>query len=26
LPDDIYEAGDKYAGINYVNCIEIVNP
>jgi hypothetical protein len=26
LPDDIYEAGDKYAGVNYVNCIEIVNP
>lgn len=26
LPDDIYQAGDKYAGVNYVNCIEIVNP
>lgn len=26
LPDDIYEASDKYAGVNYVNGIEIVNP
>jgi hypothetical protein len=26
LPTDIYEAGDKYAGVNYVNCVEIVNP
>ena len=26
LPTDIYEASDKYAGINYVNGLEIVNP
>jgi len=26
LPTDIYEAGDKYAGVNYVNCVSIVNP
>lgn len=26
LPTDIYEAGDKYSGVNYVNCISIVNP
>ena len=25
LPTDIYEASDKYAGVNYVNCITIVN-
>jgi hypothetical protein len=25
LPTDIYEAGDKFAGINYVNCVSIVN-
>jgi hypothetical protein len=26
LPTDIYEAGDKFAGVNYVNCVSIVNP
>ena len=26
LPTDIYESSDKYAGVNYVNCVEIVNP
>lgn len=26
LPTDIYEASDKYAGVNYVNGIQIVNP
>jgi hypothetical protein len=26
LPTDIYEASDKYAGVNYVNCVSIVNP
>lgn len=26
LPDDIYEAGDKYSGVNYVNGVQIVNP
>jgi hypothetical protein len=26
LPTDIYEASDKYAGVNYVNCVQIVNP
>jgi hypothetical protein len=26
LPTDIYEASDKYAGVNYVNCVEIANP
>lgn len=26
LPTDIYEAGDKYAGVNYVNGVQIVNP
>ena len=26
LPTDIYEAADKYAGVNYVNCVSIVNP
>jgi hypothetical protein len=26
LPTDIYESGDKYAGVNYVNCVSIVNP
>jgi hypothetical protein len=26
LPTDIYEASDKYAGINYVNGVQIVNP
>lgn len=25
LPTDIYEAGDKLAGVNYVNCVSIVN-
>jgi hypothetical protein len=25
LPTDIYEASDKYAGVNYVNCVSIVN-
>jgi hypothetical protein len=25
LPTDIYEAADKYAGVNYVNCVSIVN-
>jgi hypothetical protein len=25
LPTDIYEAGDKFAGVNYVNCVSIVN-
>jgi hypothetical protein len=26
LPTDIYEASDKFAGVNYVNCVSIVNP
>jgi hypothetical protein len=26
LPTDIYESSDKYAGVNYVNCVEIANP
>ena len=26
LPLDIYEASDKYAGINYVNLLEVVDP
>ncbi len=26
LPTDIYEAADKFAGVNYVNCVSIVNP
>jgi len=26
LPTDIYEASDKYSGVNYVNCVSIVNP
>jgi len=26
LPTDIYEAGDKLSGVNYVNCVSIVNP
>jgi hypothetical protein len=26
LPTDIYESADKYAGVNYVNCVSIVNP
>lgn len=26
LPTDIYEASDKYAGVNYVNGLQIVNP
>lgn len=26
LPTDIYETGDKFAGVNYVNCVSIVNP
>ena len=26
LPTDIYEASDKLAGVNYVNCVSIVNP
>jgi hypothetical protein len=26
LPTDIYESSDKYAGVNYVNCVQIVNP
>jgi len=25
LPTDIYEASDKFAGVNYVNCVSIVN-
>jgi hypothetical protein len=25
LPTDIYEAGDKLSGVNYVNCVSIVN-
>ena len=25
LPNNIYEAGDKLAGVNYVNCVSIVN-
>ena len=25
LPTDIYETGDKFAGVNYVNCVSIVN-
>jgi hypothetical protein len=25
LPTDIYESADKYAGVNYVNCVSIVN-
>jgi hypothetical protein len=26
LPTDIYESSDKYAGVNYVNCVQIANP
>ena len=26
LPTDIYESSDKFAGVNYVNCVSIVNP
>ena len=26
LPTNIYESGDKLAGVNYVNCVSIVNP
>jgi hypothetical protein len=26
LPSDIYESGDEYAGVNYVNGLEVVNP
>jgi len=26
LPTDIYEAGDKLSGVNYVNCVSVVNP
>jgi hypothetical protein len=26
LPNTIYQAEDKYAGVNYVNCVTIVNP
>jgi hypothetical protein len=26
LPNDIYEASDKYAGVNYVNGLRVVNP
>jgi hypothetical protein len=26
LPTDLYEASDRFAGINYVNCVSIVNP
>jgi hypothetical protein len=26
LPTDIYEAADKFSGVNYVNCVSIVNP
>jgi hypothetical protein len=26
LPSTIYQAEDKYAGVNYVNCVTIVNP
>jgi hypothetical protein len=25
LPTDIYESADKFAGVNYVNCVSIVN-
>lgn len=26
LPTDIYEAGDDLSGVNYVNCLKVVNP
>ena len=26
LPTDIYESSDKFSGVNYVNCVSIVNP
>jgi hypothetical protein len=26
LPNDIYEASDKYAGVNYLNGLRVVNP
>jgi hypothetical protein len=26
LPTDLYEASDRFAGVNYVNCVNIVNP